>query len=450
MNATEPARNASVLLAFRAENIRSLRGESELSMLATRLADEDAVRDVTWRAGGQPIGILPVAGVFGANASGKTNVIKAMDDMRAHVLHSFRAGSPTGGISRRPYLLEPDRNSKPSRFEADLVLCGVCYQYGFVIDDESVQEEWAYHYPRGKAARIFHRRGSDMEFGTTGRAKSRAVAELLRPNALYLSTAASANHTALLPLYGWFTRNLVLAEENTRQLRQALTTQLLHHDARRKPVLALLRAAAMGITGAKTQPLDPVADERIQRAVRILVGLERDADGTDEGPDLEDLGLRLVHRGADSDIDLDPHDESFGTLVWFGLVGSVVEALAHGTVLLADEIDASLHPNLVRQLIRLFQNPDSNPRQAQLVFNSHDMTILGNSAADRLIGRDQIWFTEKGDDGSTRLYSLADLEPRKNESISRRYLAGRYGATPNLSRKEFSAAAELVGSGGTR
>lgn len=447
MNATEPARNASVLLGFRAENTRSFRDEFELSMLATRLADEDAVRYVTWREDGHPIGILPVASVFGANASGKTNVVKAMDDMRAHVLHSFRAGSPTGGISRQPYLLEPDGNSKPSRFEVDLVLSGICYEYGFVIDDESAQEEWAYHYPHGKAARIFHRHGTEMEFGAAGRAKSRAVAELLRPNALYLSTAASANHPALLPLYGWFARNFVLAEENTRQLRQALTTQLLNDDGRRKPVLALLRAAAMGITSAKTQPLDPITDERIQKAVRILAGLEIDADGTDEGPHLEDLGLRLLHQGAGGDVEFTPQDESFGTLVWFGLVGSVIEALAQGTVLLADELDASLHPNLVGQLIRLFQSPESNPRRAQLVFNSHDMTILGDSARDRLIGRDQIWFTEKDDDGSTRLYSLADLEPRKGEAIGRRYLAGRYGATPNLSSQEFKAAAKLVRSG---
>jgi hypothetical protein len=436
-----------VLLAFRAGNVRSFRDESELSMIATRLADEDAVRYVSWREGGRPVGILPVAAIFGANASGKTNVVKAMDDMRAHVLHSFRGGSPTGGISRRPYLLEPDGTSKPSRFEVDLVLGGICYQYGFVIDDESVQEEWAYHYPHGKAARVFHRRGGEMEFGAAGRVKSRAVAELLRPNALYLSTAASANHPSLLPLYGWFTRNLVLAEENTRQLRQALTTQLLNDDARRKPVLALLRAAAMGITGAKTQPPDPITDERIQKAVRILAGLETDPDGTDEGPHLEDLGLRLVHQGASGDVDFDPQDESFGTLVWFGLVGSVIEALAHGTVLLVDELDASLHPTLVRQLIRLFQSPRSNPRRAQLVFNSHDMTILGDFGSDRLIGRDQIWFTEKDDHGSTRLYSLADLEPRKAEAIGRRYLAGRYGATPNLSSQEFEAAAQLVGSG---
>ena len=285
-----------------------------------------------------------------------------------------------------------------------------------------------------------------MEFGAAGRAKSRAVAGLLRPNALYLSTAASANHPALLPLYGWFARNLVLAEENTRQLRQALTTQLLNDDGRREPVLALLRAAAMGITSANTQPLDPITDERIQKAVRILAGLEIEADGTDEGPHLEDLGLRLVHQGADSDVEFAPQDESFGTLVWFGLVGSVIEALAQGTVLLADELDASLHPNLVRQLIHLFQNPQTNPRQSQLVLNSHDMTILGDSASDRLIGRDQIWFTEKGDDGSTSLYSLADLEPRKSEAIGRRYLAGHYGAIPNLSTQEFEAAAKLVGS----
>ena len=101
-------------------------------------------------------------------------------------------------------LLKPDGDSKPSRFEVDLVISGICYEYGFVIDDESVQEEWAYHYPHGKAARIFDRHGSDLEFGAAGRAESRAVAGCCGPNALYLSTAASANHPAVLPLYGWF------------------------------------------------------------------------------------------------------------------------------------------------------------------------------------------------------------------------------------------------------
>jgi AAA15 family ATPase/GTPase len=447
MNSSYLVRDASVLLAFRAQNIRSFRDEIELSLVSTRLAEEDVVRLVAWREGGRPVGVLPVAGVFGANASGKSNVVKAMDDMRGHVLHSFRTGSPTGGIPRRPFLLDLAAKREPSRFEVDLVLEGVRHEYGFVLDDDQVLEEWAYRYPHGKAVRLFHRRGIRVELGSVERAKSRAVGELLRPNALFLSTAASANHPVLLPIYAWFTRNLRLAEASSREFRQALTTQLLDDDTRRGQVLSLLRAADLGITGAKKYQLDPVMKERLQRAVRILAGQEGEADSAAEGPAFDQLGVRLTHRGAAGDIELDSQDESLGTLVWFGLVGPIVEALADGAVLLADELDASLHPALVAEIIRMFQDPKSNPRRAQLVFNSHDATILGDSTSARLIGRDQVWFAEKRPDGGTRLYPLSDLDPRKEESIGRRYLAGRYGATPILSHQEFDASAELITSG---
>ena len=447
MSQADAIRDASVLLAFRAENVRSFRDEFELSLLSTKLADEDVVRLVTWREGGRPIGVLPVAAVFGANASGKSNVLKAMDDMRGHVLHSFRAGSPTGGISRRPFLLDQAGQREPSRFEVDLVLEGVRYEYGFALDDERVLEEWAYRYPHGKAVRLFHRSDSRVEHGSAERARGRAVEALLRPNALFLSTAASANHPVLLPIYAWFTRNLRLAEAGSREFRQALTTQLLNDDARRGQVLALLRAADLGITGAKKYELDPVMKERLQRAVRILAGQEGESDGTDEGPSFDQLGVRLIHRGAAGEIELDTREESLGTLVWFGLVGPIIEALADGAVLLVDELDASLHPALVAELIRLFQNSESNPRRAQLVFNSHDASILGDSTSTHLMGRDQIWFTDKRADGSTRLYPLSDLDPRKEEAVGRRYLAGRYGAVPILSRQEFDASAELITSG---
>jgi uncharacterized protein len=444
---TSAFRKSSVLLAFRAENVRSFQDQFELSLLSTRLADEDVVRLVTWREGGRPIGVLPVAGVFGANGSGKSNVLKAMDDMRGHVLHSFRAGSPTGGISRCPFLLDRAGRKEPSRFEVDLVLEGVRHEYGFSLDDKRVEEEWAYRYPHGKAVRLFHRLGDDVELGSAERVKGRAVIELLRPNALFLSTAASANHPALLPIYAWFTRNLRLAEADSRQLRQALTTQLLDDDTRRGQVLALLRAADLGITGAKKYEPDPVMRERLQHAIRIIAGQEGEPDGTDEGPTFDQLGVRLIHRGASGEVELEARDESLGTLVWFGLVGPVIEALADGAVLLADELDASLHPALVAELIRLFQDPKSNPRRAQLVFNSHDASILGDSTSTRLLGRDQIWFTDKRADGSTRLYPLSDLDPRKEEAVGRRYLAGRYGAVPILSHQEFDASAELITSG---
>ncbi len=437
----------SVLLAFRGENVRSFRDEFELSLVASSLADKSAVRQVAWREGGRPVGVLPVAAVFGANGSGKSNLVRAMDDMRGHVLHSFRGGSPTGGIPRRPFLLDPEARRAPSRFEVDVVLAGVRHEYGFVLDDERVLEEWAYRYPHGKAALLFRRHDSDVDLGAVERVKGRAVMELLRPNALFLSTAASANHPALLPLYAWFGRNLRLAEANSRQFRQALTTQLLDQESRRESVLALLRAADLGVTGAKKHELDPVMRERLQRAVRILAGTEGEPDGIDEGPAFEELGVRLVHQGVGGEVELDAQDESLGTLVWFGLVGPVVDALADGAVFLADELDASLHPALVAELVRLFQDPTTNPRRAQLVFNSHDATLLGDSTGERLLGRDQIWFTEKRADGSSRLYPLADLDPRKEEAVGRRYLAGRYGATPILSRQEFDATADLITSG---
>jgi uncharacterized protein len=446
MTTQEPVRHASVLLAFEAENVRSFRGALQFSMLATGLAEKHYVRPLTWREHGQPIGVLPVAGLFGANASGKTNALRVMDDMRGHVLHSFRAGNPMGGVPRRAFLLDAEARNEPSRFEIDLLLDGVRHQYGFIVDDEQFLEEWAYWYPRGRSALLFHRRGMKVELGSAERMKGRAVSELLRPNALFLSTAASANHPGLLPLYAWFGRNLVLAEAKTRPFRQAFTTQMLDDAASRERVLAMLRAADLGVTGAKKHELDPALRERLQRAVRILAGQEGEPEGIEEGPEFAELGVRLTHAGTDGDVELDADDESLGTLIWFGLIGPVIDALAHGSVFLADELDASLHPALVAQLLRLFQDPESNPRRAQLVFNSHDATLLGDSGS-RLLGRDQVWFTEKNQDGSTHLYSLTDLDPRKEEAVGRRYLAGRYGATPILSDQEFHAVADLITSG---
>lgn len=439
-------RRPSVLLSFRAENARSFRGEIELSLLATGVAEREYVRRVEWRDGGSPVSVLPVAAVFGANGSGKSNVLKLMDDMRSHVLHSFRHGDPTGGIPRRPFLLDKRAAGEPTRFEVDLVLNGVRHEYGFTIDDQRVREEWAFRYPKGRAALLFQRDGDQVEVGGSERQKSRAVLELLRPNALYLSTAASANHPILLPLYRWFSRNLLLAEAASRELRQALTTEMLGDERRRAQVLTLLQAADLGIVGAQKHAPDPVMQERLRRAIRILNGLEGEPDG-DEGPTFEELGVRLTHRGVDEDVELDADDESLGTRVWFGLIGPVVDALENGSVFLADELDASLHPALVAELIRLFQDPATNPRRAQLIFNSHDASLLGDAIGDRLLGRDQIWFTEKRNDGTTRLYPLVDLEPRKQEAIGKRYLAGRYGAVPILSHQEFAAAAEMITAG---
>lgn len=428
-------------MAFRAQNVFSFRDPLELSLLATAVARENVPREVPWRAGGRPIRVLPAAGVFGANASGKSNLLRAMSEMRAHVLHSFRSGDLEGGMPRTPFRLDSAAVTEPSRFGVDLVLDGVRHEYGFVIDDDRVLEEWAYRYPRGRGALLFRRDGDKVELGEHNRAKGRAVIEVLRPNALMLSAAAAANHPDLLPLRQWFSRNLMLAEASSRAYRWAFTTELLREDKYRDQIMALLRAADLGIAGARLRELDPQTLDRFRRATRILEGREDEPEGTDADSYIVEPGVVLSHHGSGGDVDFDSAEESLGTLVWLGLAGPLVEALAQGNAILVDEIEASLHPALVTRLVELFQDPESNPEGAQLIFNSHETSLLGDSAGERVLGRDQVWFAEKGNDGATRLYPLADLSPRRDEAIGRRYLSGRYGAVPIVTRQEFSEVA---------
>lgn len=430
-----PTTPGSVLLRFSAQNVRSFRDDFELSLLATKLADDRVKRRVRWREGAK-VDVLPSAGIFGANASGKSNVLRAMSDMQQMVLHSFRRGSPTGGLPQRPFLLDSFSRERGSRFEIELILHGVRHQYGFELDGHEVIEEWALNYPRGRPASVFHREREEVSLGTSVRVKGRAVLDLLRPNALFLSTAAAANHPTLLPLYAWFQRNLLLAEARSREVRQALTTTMFDDPTMRKKVLRLLRAADLGISNAEKHEIDEAMRERLERAVGILLG-DEDADAVATAANIDAFGIGLVHQGSDGPVEFSPDDESLGTLVWFGLVGPVIQALVDGAVLLADELDASLHPALVKELVRLFQDPHSNPLRAQLIFNSHDTTLLGTSVGDRPLGRDQIWFTEKHEDGATRLYPLSDLDPRRDEAIEKRYLAGRYGGVPVLARTQF-------------
>jgi hypothetical protein len=435
----------TMMLAFRATNARSFRDPFEFSLEATTMAEEGVPRQVPWRQGGHPVQVSPVAVIFGANASGKTNFLRVMDDMRRLVLTSFKSGDKSTPINRRAFRLDPACEQIPTSYEIDLILNGVRYEYGFSVDSKHVISEYARRYPRGKAIAIFRRDNLNVHLGEENRVKGRAVTEILRPNSLYLSAAAAADHPGLQPLYEWFDSNLILCEASSRERRWAYTTHLMaHHDYREK-VLAMLHVADLGITDARLREPDPETIERIQRIVRILSKEMELGDVPPPGSDdIPFLGIMLSHRGTRESVELEPQDESLGTLVWLGLIGPVLDALADGNVLLVDELESSLHPALIAQLVRTFQNARSNPNGAQLVFNSFEASLLGNSVEDRILGRDQVWFTEKLHNGSTRIYPLTALNPRKAEAVGRRYLAGRYGATPIISDAEFDALASMV------
>lgn len=427
------------LLSFTVENYGPYRETGYVSFAATRLAEPRAARTVPSDRTGRTIDVLPAAGIFGANASGKSAILRAMAHMRALVVGSFRRGSTTSTLPRQPFLLDQHSRKRPSRFEVDLLLDGVRWQYGFEFDDRRVIGEYAMHYPNGRQAMVFDRSAEEITFGKPFRSDGRVLQRLVRANGLLLSVAGAAAENALSQLFGWFEQNLQLAESRNRDWRALRTADLVQSEDSRERVLALLCAADLGITDVSREP---VPDELRERLERVLHGDdEEDTDRESVQIFIADE-LRLTHAGDGTTAEFSSADESLGTMVWVGLVGPVLDALDGGHVLLADELDASLHPHLVAELLRLFQQPETNPRCAQLLFNAHDVTILGDSE-HHLLGRDQIWLTEKAATGAARIYSVAEFGPRKDEALERRYLQGRFGALPVLDPGGFAQAALL-------
>ncbi|MER6081647.1 ATP-binding protein [Streptomyces sp. NPDC001833] len=400
-----------MLLRFRVANVRSLRDEQELSFVTPEDSgtpeDEESfpARPVSL-AGGRSVGVFPLIGIFGANASGKSNVLAALVDMRSAVLDSYARWASYDGVPRSVFALDPKGNEEPSFFEVDLLLDGVRWTYGFELGGSRVEAEWLHSYPRGHKQVWLDRDASRAEaYDWPGnRVRDRAqLARRTRPNALLLSTAGTDNHPQLSPLFHWFRRNLWLIDpEVERDQREAFTREELS-GARARRIEDLLRVADLGITGTE------VVDDGRGRST-----------------------VKLVHRSAAGEAALDWQTESLGTRSWFALLGPLLLALDEGAVLLVDELDASLHPRFAAEVVRLFNDPYANPDGAQLVFTSHDPTVLTTPSGGRLLEPGQVWLTEKDADGATELYPLTAASPGREEDLMKSYLAGAFGAVPAL------------------
>lgn len=406
-----------MLLTFRVANYRSLRAEHELSFVATRVGDGIG-RLTGARSGGHEIAVIPAVGVFGANASGKSNLLSALRSMRAAVRGSVRDWEPGGGVPREPFALDPACRAESTLFEVELLLGqqSVRYTYGFEVSDERVEAEWLHAYPNGHKQVWFDREadregGREFRFPGEGlKGAKESLVEQTRPNSLFLTVGATLNNPALSAVHRWFDENLwlVTSGEDVAQRSAYTRRQLL--DPRkgvrnRERIEGLLAVADLGI-----------------------VGIELD------GAEAAEQQVRLLHRTADgAAVALDlATQESLGTHAWFAFLGPLLKVLDAGSVLLADELDSSLHPLLAAEVVRLFQDPDANPNGAQLLFTTHDATLLGTGMIGRPLGRDQVWIATKSAAGETELYPLMDAAPRKEENLERGYLRGRYGGVPRV------------------
>jgi AAA15 family ATPase/GTPase len=416
-----------MLIRFAVENHKSVRDRAELSLVASGRSDRStAIFDLP----SSDLRVLPVAAVYGANASGKSNVLGALMYMRDAVLESHREWTPGGGIPRSPFLLQEASRRDPSVFEVDVLIEGARHQYGFALDDSRILREWLYAYPHGKRRVWFERdstQTAEFRFGKSLAGENRTIESLTRPNSLFLSTAAQNNHEQLRPLFQWFVERLYFATTSDRDARMLFAASLLEDSSRKDIFLRFLTSADLGIVDCELTHA-PVED-------RVMRGMDAFFSEMGVEPDVRKLlmerrqrGVIFRHRSEEtkSGVALDLKDESDGTRTLFALIPSVMDTLSVGGVICIDELAAALHTHLAIQVIRMFQSPETNRRGAQLLFNTHDTNLLGTS----VLRRDEVWFTEKDQGGATHLYPLSDYSPRKDENLERGYLQGRYGAVP--------------------
>jgi AAA15 family ATPase/GTPase len=432
-----------MLLRFGVQNHRSISAYQELSFAATSLKDsEEGLLDLPGdieSSGDSPpsrreLRVLPVVAIYGANAAGKSTVLQAFDFFVRGVVTSHRSTANSEGTGYDPFLLDEASRKEPSRYDADIVVDGIRYHYGYEVDGKAVIHEWLYSVPLAAArqtkSRLFERvAGGDPEFyfGKGLRGENKQIAKLVRPNSLFLSVATQNAHPQLKPIYDFFygkvTRRLDHAVSE-QQVADQLQAYFAGEPSRRDTALNFLRAADVGITDIQFSKVSATG-----RTLEFLSEFEQllhrhfDEKHTF---DKDRVKVQLKHQGASSSYLIDLDEESAGTLSLLQIMGPVFRKLTEGGLLLIDEPNSTLHPLVSRELIRLFTRRKTNPGGAQLLFTTHDTNLLTGG----LLRRDQIWFAEKDRNGATHLYSLSDIKVRAGDNMERGYLTGRFGAIP--------------------
>jgi predicted ATPase len=409
-----------MLLEFRVRNYRSIRDEIVISFVASNEMKMAGTHLVSTGIKSIPY-VLRSAVVYGPNASGKSTLLLALHYMRSVVADSATVLQPGQTFNVQPFRLDAEYAKQATEFEITFLLGGVRHQYGFSLTSERIMDEWLLVYRAAKPQQWFRRsfdEGSKnyvYEFSSHLTGPRKLWQETTRPNALFLSTAAQLNSELLGPIFRWLVEQPVYLGSGLAQLSDA-TTELLQTEVGKHAVRDFLTSADISIS-------DVVTVSRPGFRQNIMFGPE---GATFSSEERELLMPQFVHKTEHGSASFELHEESLGTQRLYVLAAPVLDVLKNGRLLIVDELDSSLHPLLVRRLVCMFHNPELNPHGAQLLFTTHDTSLLDRT----VFRRDQIWFTEKDRDQATRLYPLSDFSPRETEAWEKGYLIGRYGAVP--------------------
>ena len=424
-----------MILQFSIKNYRAFREKAVLSLIASNY-DKDT-RENENIALNEKFGLrlLKNAVIYGANASGKSKLLDAFGFMRHYVVNSSKEGQKGDLIDVHPFKLNSSTEKEPSEFEIIFIHKDILYRYGFEATKNKVISEWLYYKPKTKEIELFYREGNKFDTHSRSFGKGKTVIKegLVRDNALLLSVAAQFNDKTSINVLDWFKRLKTLSGLNESGY-QGYTMSKTEDPIHKAKILDLLKAADLGIKDIQLQKLEiDKLPKDLPKEVREKIIREMNDEKSELISDVLTSHKKYDINGRFIDnvnFSLDD-DESSGTRKFFALTGPILDVIENGYTLIIDDLDSKLHPNLVCKIVSLFNSNELNPKNAQLIFNTHDTNLLSTG----LFRRDQIWFTDKNKFGEAKLYSLADFksdEVKKNESFEENYIRGKYGAVPFL------------------
>lgn len=415
-----------MLLRFSVENYLSFKNTAALDFNAAPIKEyKDNIFYLPFSGN---LAVLKSIGIFGHNASGKTNLIKAISFMKDLVLNSSRESIASKQIPLDPFLLSPDTETKPSTFEIVILLDNIKYRYGFSVNSKSIESEWLFATEKRKEENLFVRAKQNFlfekKFKTTLKGKFELVYEMTKSNTLFLSVLAQFNYRLCLDISNWFSKMIIAHDIDHLDLID-FTAKLMSIGDYRKLINDVIKKADLGI--------DSVEERLKESAVRANISYDLIASVFAD--DIRQYTVRTSHiKYKDEKVQAKIFfellkNESLGTQKFFGILGPLLYAIKERGVICIDEIDARMHSHLLSDVIGLFNSNKTNAGGAQLIFTSHNTNILKKG-----LRRDQIFLTEKDMYGVSAIQNIHTKKPqiRKDASFDKDYLSGKYGAVPGL------------------